>query len=245
MRNFAAGTPPLLTPICGRQPASLAWRETRWLDAASLSDFYAVLARNRSQRHHTVESLSARPVYLTAGTARLALSPSVSKTILWRRGALRRAALRGNRTVFTSPRPIGRYYPPSYSPYRPAIQDERSAAMRWMRRRKLVKRRQAVERHAPRRPGDLLDVGCSTGIFMDEMRSAGWRVTGVEMVREAAEYAHARFGLPVVEGDLLEVGLAPQSFDAITLFDVLEHPLNRRQCCIEPRSACRPAGSWP
>ncbi len=39
---------------------------------------------------------------------------------------------------------------------------------------------------------------------------------------EAAEYAHARFGLPVVEGDLLEVGLAPL-MTPITLFDVLEH----------------------
>jgi len=148
--------------------------------------------------------------------------------------------------VYLSPRPtraaIGRYYPPSYSPYRPAIQDERSAAMRWMRRRKLVKRRQAVERHAPRRPGDLLDVGCSTGIFMDEMRSAGWRVTGVEMVREAAEYAHARFGLPVVEGDLLEVGLAPQSFDAITLFDVLEHTFEPAAVLHRAEELLRPGG---
>lgn len=134
--------------------------------------------------------------------------------------------------VFLSPRPsrrtIGDYYPPSYSPYRPAIQDERSIAMRWMRRRKLVKRREAVERHAARThtagsPGHLLDFGCSTGIFMDEMRTAGWRVTGVELVHEAAAYARHRFGLDVIEGDLLEVGLASGAFDVVTLFDVLEH----------------------
>ena len=134
--------------------------------------------------------------------------------------------------VFLSPRPtrytIGNYYPPSYSPYRPAIQDERSAAIRWMRRRKLAKRRHAVERHARSSStlgsrGHLLDVGCSTGIFMDEMRSAGWRVTGIDLMHEAATYAHRRLGLDVIEGDLLEVGLAQDMFDIITLFDVLEH----------------------
>lgn len=129
--------------------------------------------------------------------------------------------------VYLSPRPtraaITRYYPASYSPYRRAIQDERSGVMRWMRRRKIVKRRQAVERRVSRLPGDLLDAGCSTGIFMDEMRSAGWRVIGIEISAETAAYARRRLGLDVIQGDLPGAGLAPESFDAVTMFDVLEH----------------------
>lgn len=148
--------------------------------------------------------------------------------------------------VYLSPRPtravIARYYPHSYAPYRPAIQDERRSLMRWMRRRKLVSRRRAVERHAYRRPGDLLDVGCSTGIFMDEMRSAGWGVTGVELVREAAANAHDRFGLSVIEGDLLEVGLVTESFDAVTLFDVIEHTFEPAAVLRRVWELLRPGG---
>lgn len=128
---------------------------------------------------------------------------------------------------YLSPRPtrtaIVHYYPASYVSYRRAIQDERFGLMRWMRRRKLVQRRQAVAKHAPRRPGRLLDVGCSTGLFLDEMRSAGWTVAGIEINPETAEYARNRFQLPVTVGDLLEVDLRAQAFDLITLFDVLEH----------------------
>ncbi|MFN8439608.1 MAG: class I SAM-dependent methyltransferase [Caldilineaceae bacterium] len=148
--------------------------------------------------------------------------------------------------LFLSPRPtraaINRYYPASYAPYRPAIQDEKSRLMRWMRRRKLVQRRQAVERHWAAQRGNLLDVGCSTGIFLDEMRSAGWQTRGIEISPTAAEYARNRFALDVQIGDLLEIDLPSASFDLITMWDVLEHTFAPRDVLAKSAMLLKPGG---
>jgi 2-polyprenyl-3-methyl-5-hydroxy-6-metoxy-1,4-benzoquinol methylase len=80
-----------------------------------------------------------------------------------------------------------------------------------------------VDAHVPRR-GRLLDVGCSTGIFVAEAARAGWRVAGAESSAWAVARARAR----CPEADIAAVPLegldpGPAPFDAITLWDVLEH----------------------
>jgi len=129
--------------------------------------------------------------------------------------------------MYLSPRPereaITAYYPEEYEPYRPAIGDEQWALMRWMRRRKLVKKRRLVEHYSGCTQGRLLDVGCSTGLFLHEMAQAGWQVAGVEPIVPAAEYARRRFGLNVFRGMLSEAPYEPASFDVVTFWDVLEH----------------------
>ena len=125
--------------------------------------------------------------------------------------------------VRPTPQSMVRYYPPEYSPYRPAIQDESFFLMRWMRRRKVQKRRQIVERASDCVPGRILDVGCSTGIFLDAMRRSGWETYGVEINTTAAQYARQRFGLKVFVGQLTDAHLPSDSFDVMTFWDVLEH----------------------
>lgn len=129
--------------------------------------------------------------------------------------------------IFLSPRPtpetLARYYPDSYAPYRPAIQDERHSLMRWMRRRRVYQRRRFVERFASSAPGRLLDMGASTGIFMDEMRANGWQVIGIELNEEAAAYARERLGLEMICAELSQAQLPAEHFDLITLWDVIEH----------------------
>ncbi len=129
--------------------------------------------------------------------------------------------------IYLCPRPvpaaIGRFYPPDYAPFRTAVEDERRALMRWMRRRKLATRRALVERFSGRTMGRVLDVGCSTGLFLHEMALGGWRAEGVELTPSAVRYARERFGLAVFEGMLEDAPLVPGSFDAVTYWDVLEH----------------------
>lgn len=129
--------------------------------------------------------------------------------------------------VYQAPRPspaaIGAFYPPDYQPYRKAIEDERWALLRLMRRRKLAERRRLIERHRGVAPGRVLDVGCSTGLFLHEMVLAGWRAQGVELSEGAADYARRRFGLDVFTGMLEDAPLAEGSFDVVTFWDVLEH----------------------
>lgn len=70
--------------------------------------------------------------------------------------------------------------------------------------------------------GRLLDVGCGSGRFLKQMALVGWQVAGVEFDPEAA--ARARTVAPVIfEGDPAEAAFAPDSFDVITAFHVVEH----------------------
>ncbi len=135
--------------------------------------------------------------------------------------------------IYLNPRPtpqaIGVFYPQDYAPFRPAIEDERWALMRWMRRRKLQRRRALVERYSRTRRGRVLDVGCATGLFLHEMSQAGWHAQGVELTPGAAEYARSRFGLEVFTGQLEEASLPEATFDAVTFWDVLEHTFSPRR----------------
>jgi len=70
----------------------------------------------------------------------------------------------------------------------------------------------------------LLDVGCSTGAGLAAAADGGWEVTGVEFSESAAEQARLRPGVKAVySGRLADAPLSEESFDVITLFDVIEH----------------------
>lgn len=78
-----------------------------------------------------------------------------------------------------------------------------------------------LERHA--RPGRLLDVGCAAGFFLDEARRSGWTVKGVELAAEMAEVARTRLRLDVDSGLFAAFESEPQAFDAVTMWDYIEH----------------------
>lgn len=114
------------------------------------------------------------------------------------------------------------YYPPEYEPYSVAIDDEPSLWRRFDRRYGMRKRRRAIERFCA--GGRLLDVGCATGNFLNEMaRSGRWQVEGVEPNADAARYGQEHFGLTIHIGELTSVDLLPASYDVITMWNVFEH----------------------
>ena len=79
-------------------------------------------------------------------------------------------------------------------------------------------------------PGNrLLDVGCYTGFFLKAAHESGWDVQGVEPSDWASRYVREILHLPVVTTTLEEVSFKEESFDAITLFQVLEHVLDPRE----------------
>lgn len=68
----------------------------------------------------------------------------------------------------------------------------------------------------------LLDVGCSTGSFIYIAKQLGVKVEGVEPAEKAANAA-IELGLNVYHGFLQDIGLQEDSYDIITLFEVIEH----------------------
>lgn len=71
-------------------------------------------------------------------------------------------------------------------------------------------------------PGRVLDVGCYTGVFLDCARQRGWQTFGAEPSAWAAHRADAK-GHAVVHAPLRKAQLAAESFDLVTLWDVIEH----------------------
>lgn len=68
----------------------------------------------------------------------------------------------------------------------------------------------------------LLDVGCSSGAFLNSATRLGFVAEGVEPARKAVDTA-VKNGLNVKCGTLEAVQYNEQCFDVVTLFEVIEH----------------------
>lgn len=92
-------------------------------------------------------------------------------------------------------------------------------------------------------PGEirLLDVGCSSGAFLQAAVQLGYCAEGVEPAPKAAATARAA-GLEVHQGLLQEAAYADGQFDAITLFEVIEHLQQPQDLLKECRRILRPGG---
>jgi 2-polyprenyl-3-methyl-5-hydroxy-6-metoxy-1,4-benzoquinol methylase len=70
-----------------------------------------------------------------------------------------------------------------------------------------------------------LDVGCSTGFVVEAARDAGWNAIGIDLNPSAIEFGKTR-GLDLRAVALEDAAFEPETFDAVSLFDVLEHLLD-------------------
>ena len=79
-----------------------------------------------------------------------------------------------------------------------------------------------IQRHTHLSKGNLLDIGAGTGVFAACMQNAGWTVTGLEPDDDARRKATELNNIFLKEPDEL-FQLPSKSFDAITMWHVLEH----------------------
>jgi SAM-dependent methyltransferase len=89
--------------------------------------------------------------------------------------------------------------------------------------------------------GSVLDVGCSRGFFLRSLGKA-WQLYGVEPSRSAADYAARQHGIRVHAGSLFSAAYAGSSFDAVTVFDVVEHLPDPPRLLAEVRRILKPGG---
>jgi SAM-dependent methyltransferase len=87
----------------------------------------------------------------------------------------------------------------------------------------------------------LLDVGCSSGAFLSAVRSLGIDAEGAEPSPRPVKTALAR-GLKVYQGFLEELHLPSESYDVITLMEVVEHVKTPLALLRECRRLLAPAG---
>jgi SAM-dependent methyltransferase len=91
-----------------------------------------------------------------------------------------------------------------------------------VRKRTLRQKVKWVERSTGLSGGHVLDVGSGTGAFVHELRKAGWQADGLEPDPIARQVAQTDFAVTLLDIDRL-FQLPVGSFDAITLWHVLEH----------------------
>jgi SAM-dependent methyltransferase len=104
--------------------------------------------------------------------------------------------------------------------------------------RSAVTRLQALERAV--RGRRLLDVGCAAGYFLEAARTRGWSVAGLELSAYAVQLAR-RLALDIFEASILAPPSLP-GFDAITMWDTIEH-IPRPDIAVEnARRLLRPGG---
>ena len=90
--------------------------------------------------------------------------------------------------------------------------------------------------------GRLLDVGCALGGFLAVAQTQGFEVEGVEIVEYAAEQARTRLHTKVSHSDIYSAKLAPESYDVITMWDVIEHLTDPNLAFEKISRALRPKG---
>lgn len=143
--------------------------------------------------------------------------------------------------AFLSPRPdreeMGRYYPPEYHA---EISREPPSENRMVRIGKAIFLGRRTPELVP--GGKLLDIGCSGGGYLVEMRKLGWDVFGVEMDPDMERLGE--LGLDVRAG-AAEVAMAEfpdEHFDVVTAWHVLEHLFDPSRVLREAFRVLKPGG---
>jgi SAM-dependent methyltransferase len=91
-------------------------------------------------------------------------------------------------------------------------------------------------------PGHLLDVGAGTGAFLQYARQRGWDVHGLDVQEEFARGISERTGISMYAGELGDPEIQAQRFDAVTMWDVIEHVPSPRATLAAAAAVVRPGG---
>jgi SAM-dependent methyltransferase len=87
---------------------------------------------------------------------------------------------------------------------------------------------------------DVLEIGCGPGHFLDAVRELGMRVEGVDRARTAAA-ARAR-GHTIHDCWLQDLAPVAARFDAVAMWEVIEHVPDPKAMLISARQWLRPGG---
>jgi len=92
--------------------------------------------------------------------------------------------------------------------------------------------------------GNLLDIGCGAGFFLNCAKERGWNCHGLEILPEYIKYARENFALENIRLESLDESLTydANTFDVITLWDLIEHLRNPLDCLKKIHQVLKPGG---
>jgi len=95
----------------------------------------------------------------------------------------------------------------------------------WVRSYMLSKKMAIVSQYTKSNSQRVLDIGCGTGDFLKIAQEYKWNIAGVEPNAQARKIASDKTGIEIQNNDWLAT-IDDHSFDAITMWHVLEHVPN-------------------
>ena len=91
----------------------------------------------------------------------------------------------------------------------------------------------------------ILDIGCGGGLFLSLLKQKGAQVLGIELSDSRAQYAKSKHQIEIdkhpIESYFWQIGYA-QQFDAVTLWDVIEHVNFPQQTLRSAANVLKPGG---
>jgi len=87
---------------------------------------------------------------------------------------------------------MGAYYPDDYGRMSSLARDFRVAVGASLARRVSLRVAELQSGHSVNGAGSMLEIGCASGAFLQEMKEKGWRVEGIEFSNSAAAAARRR-----------------------------------------------------
>jgi 2-polyprenyl-3-methyl-5-hydroxy-6-metoxy-1,4-benzoquinol methylase len=92
--------------------------------------------------------------------------------------------------------------------------------------------------------GRILDVGCSTGAFLFQLKTrfgTDYEVTGIDVAGPALDFAEQK-GIPVMRESFLSTDFGEKRFSAVTFWAVIEHLADPRGFLAKAASLLEPDG---
>jgi 2-polyprenyl-6-hydroxyphenyl methylase/3-demethylubiquinone-9 3-methyltransferase len=111
--------------------------------------------------------------------------------------------------------------------------------------KKFKNQAEILAKHLPLHNANVLDIGCGGGLFLSLLKQAGAQVIGIELSDSRAQYAKTKHNLNIdkhpIESDHWQKGYA-DFFDAVTLWDVIEHVNYPQQTLRSAANVLKPGG---
>lgn len=76
-----------------------------------------------------------------------------------------------------------------------------------------------------KKKGNLLDIGCFAGYFLELAKERGWNTFGIEPSKWASNMARSR-NIKIIGNDIQKIRIKNAYYDVITMWDVIEHLSN-------------------
>ncbi len=129
--------------------------------------------------------------------------------------------------AFTNPRPdfdsISQFYPDDYPCHQKRKANQPGAQATGQDNPVACAPGWLKKEFVPTGQARLLDFGCGSGVFLQRMRLLGWNVTGLDRAEAVVSHVRTQLGLTAHVGTLPNTLWTGPSFEAITMWQALEH----------------------